>query len=128
MPSTSDIGDIGEQIAENYLREGGYYIVARNYTAGTGRACVGEIDIAAIDRAGVLHIVEVKSRTNTAKTGDFAPEGAFTPTKINRLHRAAQQFITENRHTGEICLDLISVNLTHDGRPLDVRHYIDIAH
>lgn len=123
--NTSDIGDIGEQIAENYLRDQGFYIVARNYKAGTGRACVGEIDIAAI-KGNTLHVVEVKTRRNTATSGDFAPEAAYTPTKISRLHRAARQFCIENRHQGDTSFDLISINLPPDGRPAAIRHYINI--
>lgn len=126
MNSTSEIGEQGEQIAENYLRDAGYYIVARNYKAGLGRNCVGEIDIAAIER-NTLHIVEVKTRTSSVTSGDFSPQAAYTPSKVNRLRRAAAQFCVENRFDGNISFDLITVNLTPDGRPLAVNHYTDIA-
>ncbi len=63
MPRTEKqkIGDLGEGITCNYLKNKGYSIIETNYWKPWG-----EIDIIAQKR-GVLHFVEVKSTTNNAE-------------------------------------------------------------
>jgi len=52
-------GDIGEQIAVDYLENKGYKVIERNYQKSWG-----EIDIIAQDKTGLVFL-EVKTRTNT---------------------------------------------------------------
>ena len=74
-------GNIGETLAQQYLKNKGYRIVASPY-----QTRVGEIDIIAKDRE-ILVFVEVKSRTSTAFG---APEDAATWQKMARVRRAGQ--------------------------------------
>jgi len=50
------IGQIGEEIAENYLRENKFRIISRNY-----RKPWGEIDLI-VQKGKSLHFVEVKTQ------------------------------------------------------------------
>ena len=58
MKTTKEIGAIGEEAAERFLKKRGWRILSRNFLVRGG-----EIDIIAF-RFGVLAFFEVKSRTN----------------------------------------------------------------
>lgn len=85
-----NVGDIGEEFASQLLSNAGYTVIARNYMTKAG-----EIDIIAI-RDGVIHFVEVKTRT-----GDrFGfPSDSVTRTKQQRIKRAAEQYLQSRRMT-----------------------------
>ncbi len=53
------LGNLGETIAENYLKKSGYNIVCKNF-----RCSIGEIDIIALNKNSLI-FVEVKTRTST---------------------------------------------------------------
>lgn len=80
------IGDKGEDLACNYLKEKGYVICERNFSCKTG-----EIDIIAADiPRGTLCFVEVKTRKNT----DFGlPCQAVNYKKQQKLKRTAEYFL-----------------------------------
>jgi len=77
-------GVLGEQITADYLQARGHRVLDRNWR---GRA--GEIDLVTI-RDGVLHFVEVKTRT-----GDDMGVGldAITRAKQRRVVRAAEAWL-----------------------------------
>ena len=56
----SRIGSLGEDIAERFLEQHGYRVIARNYVIARG-----EIDLAAY-RRGTVAIVEVKTRSGSS--------------------------------------------------------------
>lgn len=122
----NEIGQLGEDLAVGFLSERGFSIVARNWVAGLGRNCVGEIDVVAL-LGDTLHIVEVKSRRNSCCDGDFAPQAAFSTAKIKRLSRAATSFVACNGFRGEIVIDLVTVNILPDGSS-DIRYFEDLVH
>ena len=70
---TLTTGDLGEQLAADYLQQHGYRLLCRNF-----RCPCGEIDIIA-EREGVIYFVEVKfSRAAAlwfAKQGYELPSG-----------------------------------------------------
>ena len=53
-----DFGDLGEKIAQTYLRLFGFEIINCNF-----RTKEGEIDIIA-EKSDILHFIEVKTRKN----------------------------------------------------------------
>lgn len=120
-------GDSGEMIAAIFLESLGYSILERGWR--TGRL---EVDIIAIGGDGVLHVVEVKSRTANHSCGkdkaeqleqtDFAPEKAMTTAKSSRIIKAAERYAEQKGFSGEISLDLIAVELLPEAEPR-VRHY-----
>lgn len=78
MIANDRLGQRGERLAEDYLREAGAAILDRNW-----RCRDGELDIVAAD-AGTLVAVEVKSR----RSWDFGhPFEAVGPAKLGRLVR-----------------------------------------
>lgn len=82
--TTRQTGQAGEEQAAKFLLSRGYKIVARNFTV-----LGGELDIVAYDKK-TLVFVEVKTRASQAFGG---PVAAVTPTKQNRVARAATQFL-----------------------------------
>ena len=90
MRYKKNVGDIGEEFAAQLLENSGYRIIARNYATKQG-----EIDIIAI-RDGVIHFVEVKTRTG-CQYG--YPSDAVTKIKQDRIRRAARQYLDSRRLT-----------------------------
>jgi putative endonuclease len=83
-----DLGRQGEQTAEQFLREQGYGIVARNY-----RCLYGEIDLVARDH-DTLVFVEV--RTQSGPTfGD--PLESVTRRKQRQIAKAALHYVVRHR-------------------------------
>ena len=87
------VGDFGEDLVEEYLRNKGYDILDRNF-----RKSFGEIDIiASIDE--IVVFVEVKTRKNK----DFAnPREAVTISKQQKIIRASQAYLMESDLTDSI--------------------------
>lgn len=119
MSQSGFIGTIGEQIAADYLTAIGYTILQRNYHYGHL-----EVDIVA-GKGAILSFIEVKTRRCTPQSADdFMPEAAMTTAKKERLIRAAEQYIVENSHMGEVSLELIAINISSESHNL--RHYRDV--
>lgn len=84
-PTPKEIGDIGEDLAVQYLEAEDYKILYRNYSPPRG----GEIDV--ICREGrVLVFVEVKTLVNP---GEHRPLHSITAEKRSQLKKGAQQYI-----------------------------------
>ncbi|CDN31120.1 Endonuclease [Mucinivorans hirudinis] len=110
--SRQQTGSRGEQIAADYLRAQGYEIVEQNYRTGHL-----EVDVIA-ERDGALYLVEVKTRVNS---GAFKPELALTRAKMDRIARAAENYIREKSIDKEVFIEMITVDITHNGEL--IRHY-----
>jgi putative endonuclease len=79
-----ETGDIGEQLALNFLKKKGFKIIETNY-----RCHRGEIDIVA-RKKDCLVFVEVKTRANLSFG---TPEESITSTKQNHLELAANHYL-----------------------------------
>ena len=97
------LGQDGEQLAEQYLKEKGFEILHRNW-----RHSHYEIDIIAL-KNGVLHIVEVKVRSSK-KFG--MPEDAVNKRKFKSLLNAADEFLYLNQQYRHVQYDIISINVS----------------
>lgn len=122
-----DLGRRGEQAAADYLAARGFEVVERNWRAtssGGSRSSVrhGEIDIVA-RRGGALYFVEVKSRSGGALDGDFAPQTALTPQKMERLTKICDHYAEQSGFAGEIFMMLITVNFPHGSSTPVICHY-----
>lgn len=97
------IGEIGENLACEYLQKNGYKILDRNYSRKWG-----ELDIVA-RKGNIIHFVEVKSVSRliggsadeadsyvTRGTQDeYRAEDNMHPWKLKRLGRAVQSYLLE---------------------------------
>ena len=110
MSTTRQIGDLGEQMAADYLTQQGYTVIARNYYAAHH-----EIDI--IARYGAyICFVEVKTRRSSEAAKYGRPAAAVSYTKQKRLITAAEQYLRQNPACGQPRMDVVEVYLP-DGIP-----------
>ena len=103
---TSDIGQLGERAAAEWLRRAGFELYETNWHAGRY-----ELDIVAC-KAGELHLIEVKTRRAGGLTD---PESAMTRQKQQAMLRAARSYVAWRRWRGEVRFDLAAVDLLPDG-------------
>lgn len=113
--TTKEIGDLGENLAVTFLERKGYTILARNY-----RYSRAEVDIVA-KLESVLIFAEVKTKSYTYY-GE--PSEAVTPAKERLLFDAANAYMEEQNHEGELRFDIISIVLDADDKPT-FKHYED---
>lgn len=115
---TSRLGQIGEELAAQYLRANGYRIVVANFKTPIGRIrgiqVSGEIDLIALD-GNVLCFVEVKTRSSA----DFAsPLAAVNLRKQRQIIRTARMYRKIFRvFTIQFRYDAISIILPEQTRP-----------
>jgi len=96
------LGDIGENVACEFLRRRGYEILERNYLRKWG-----EIDIIA-KKSGILHFVEVKT---VSYVTNYRPEENMHPGKLMRLARTMHIYLLHEKHDSDWQLDLITAQI-----------------
>lgn len=104
--STKQTGDLGENLACEYLKKQGYQILERNYLIRGG-----EIDIVAQD-GEYLVFIEVKTRY----THEFGPPlESITPWKIKSLLKTALFYVVKIKWGNKpYRLDVVSVDFLED--------------
>jgi putative endonuclease len=108
------LGNQGEQLANQFLRKRGYIILAQNY-----RCPLGEIDIIAKDKR-TLVFIEVKSR-QSLQYGQ--PSEAVTYRKQQQISKVAQYYITANNFGAKAArFDVIAILLPPAGAP-KIEHF-----
>lgn len=115
LPSdNSSVGNLGEELAANFLVARGYRILERNF-----RCKGGEVDIIARDPGDKsLVFVEVKTRRGLTYG---VPQLAVTPIKQRQISKAALTWLSKNRlHDTNARFDVIAI-LLHT----DAAHSID---
>ena len=107
------VGDEGEDIAADYLRNHNLEIIERNYRYGHG-----EIDIIAKDR-DILVFVEVKTRGNL----EFGPpELAITKSKQRQVRKISEAYLIEKNITDIDCrIDVVAI-LLRKNLPPEINH------
>lgn len=107
-------GELGEEVAANFMIARGYRIVERNF-----RCKGGEVDIIARDPGDKsLVFVEVKARTGLSYG---VPQLAVTPFKQRQISKAALTWLSKNKlHDHNARFDVIAI-LLHTGG----KHAID---
>lgn len=117
---TKEIGDIGEKIAERYLRSKGYKILAKNKHQSHN-----ELDLIVANNQYVV-FVEVKTRTTSPDLySPFGtPASAVDRRKQQRLIQAARDYLSQN-NTGDRQprFDVVEVYLLKgDSHPMHINH------
>ena len=131
MTQKSQIGNLGEDLACEYLVKKKYKIIDRNF-----RQKWGELDIIAKAPDKTLVFVEVKTMTDNGDNG-LQPENQLTQAKLEKLKRTAslyaghfQNLINDKKgwRIDLIAIDLnLASGLTKDGKDCDTRHYENIG-
>ena len=113
------LGDIGENIANDFLKGKGFEIIERNYLRKWG-----EIDIIA-KKSDMIHFIEVKSVSRATldepalrlRSGrDYRPEDNMHPWKLKRLARTMQTYLLDKKLDCDWQLDLITVKIDPQNR------------
>lgn len=112
MANHNDFGKLAEELAENFLVEKNYKILAKNY-----RYLKAEIDIIAQFENQIV-IVEVKARATDAF---MLPQEAINKKKIRLIVSAANEFLETNNIELETRFDVISVLPNEKGK-LEITH------
>jgi putative endonuclease len=120
-------GEIGENVACEFLMKHGFSILDRNYTKKWG-----EIDIVA-QKDSKVYFIEVKSVKRDLETlskeslDSYRPEDNMHPWKLKRLSRAIQTYILAKKlNEREWQIDLIVVFLDEKTRKARVKVVSDI--
>lgn len=102
------LGEIGEEIAAQFLIKKGYRILDRNW-----RIKEGEIDIVALSPESDIIFIEVKSRTSAA-FGD--PLESITIDKAMRIQRLALAWLATHQRLGSnFRIDAIGILMGRTG-------------
>jgi putative endonuclease len=113
VPTTLELGFLGERIAATYLTDAGLQVLDRNW-----RCREGELDVVARE-GDALVFCEVKTRRGT---GYGHPVEAVTPVKQRRLRTLAQRWLAaHDEHAPELRFDVVGV-LVRPSRPALVTH------
>lgn len=117
MAQHNKLGKDGEHAACEFLISKGYTVHETNWRMGRM-----EIDIIAQETgANLIHIVEVKTRTDATR---FDPMESITPSKIRNLVNAANGYIQLHRLPMAVQYDVMI--LVGNGAGFDI-HYIPNA-
>jgi putative endonuclease len=118
------LGDRGEKVAANYLIAQGYEIIAANFSNDKGYR-LGEIDLVVKNKQGKIIFVEVKTRKNIKSDDNYGifPENAITPSKIQKLEKAAAVFLKLNGLM-EVAwrIDAVAVIFNYVTRKVSIKH------
>jgi putative endonuclease len=103
-------GELGEEVAANFMIARDYRILERNF-----RCKGGEVDIIARDPGDKsLVFIEVKARRGLSYG---VPQLAVTPFKQRQISKAALTWLSKNRlHDTNARFDVIAILLSGDGR------------
>ncbi len=112
MAEHNEFGKLAEELAENFLVQKNYKILAKNF-----RYQKAEIDIIAEFENQII-IVEVKARATDAF---ILPQEAINKKKIRLLVSAANYFLEENNIDKETRFDAITVLPNNSGK-LEITH------
>jgi len=100
MAEHNELGKLGEELAEGFLKQNGYTILETNWTFQKA-----EIDIIA-QKGNILAVVEVKTRSSI----EFGlPQDFVKQKKIRLLVKAINEYVVSNDLDAEVRFDIIAV-------------------
>jgi len=112
-----EIGALGEQICEDFLKNSGYKILEKNF-----KCKCGEIDLIAL-KSGYICFIEVKTRYDT-KYGIPAESVVFS--KQKKIYKTAQVYILRKNITDfNFRFDVMEVILNNDNNDFSLNHIED---
>ena len=123
---SKQLGNFGENIACEYLKQKGYKILDRNYVPkwlkGVNKK---EIDIIA-KKKDVIYFVEVKALAGDNKI--FNPEDKVNFQKKKKIIIVAQNWLMEHHHSPNTKwqLDIISLRIDLENKKAKIKHFENI--
>ncbi|HWZ36510.1 MAG TPA: YraN family protein [Mucilaginibacter sp.] len=105
MAQHNDLGRRGEFIAKEHLENSGYQILDLNWTYSKA-----EVDLIAY-KDKVIIFAEVKTRTGN---GFGQPEDFVDARKQKLMAAAADEYIYQKNHDGEVRFDIIAILFKND--------------
>jgi len=119
MPSAKrKFGDLGEELARNYLIERGYKIIESNYLKPWG-----EIDLVT-KKGGQIVFFEVKTRDSKNVT-HFSPEQSVNGSKRRKLQKTCEAYLLERSfpQNQEWQIDILAISFEKDPDRSHVEHF-----
>lgn len=112
-----DIGSLGEDISESYLKDLGYKVLDKNF-----RCKCGEIDLIAV-KNGYICFIEVKSRYDIS----FGiPAESVSSSKQHKIYKTAEVYIMKKNIVNfNYRFDVMEIILNHDNNDFLVNHIED---
>jgi putative endonuclease len=116
MREKKDLGDLGEKIAEKFLKDKGYKILDKNFRYSN----FGELDIIA-EKGDDIVFFEVKTRKMTGPS-EFLPEDNITRDKQKKLIKLAEIYLSKNNlEDASWQIDILAIEVYRNGN-YDIRH------
>lgn len=114
MAKHNEIGTLGENTADIWLKKHGFSIIERNY-----RKKYGEIDIVARGTDNKIHFIEVKTVSYETKERlqyavlheTWRPEENVHENKQKRFSRTIIAWISENDYKGDWQIDIVAIRI-----------------
>lgn len=111
MAEHNDLGQLGEDLAVEFLEKNGYKILDRNW-----RFQKAEIDIIA-QKNSILAVVEVKTRSSI----EFGlPQDFVKPKKIQLLVKAVNEYVVRKDLDVNVRFDIIAIHYTKNN--IEIEH------
>ncbi len=128
--SKKQIGELGEKIAENFLKKKGYRILDRNFFTRLALGPkTGEIDIVA-KKDDIISFVEVKTIAfnyidNNLKDSFIPPEEKVNFQKQRKIIKTAQIWLSKNKMPldKKWQIDVISIKIDLDLKKAEIKHF-----
>jgi putative endonuclease len=127
--NTKKIGNIGEIIAERYLKKKGYKILDKNYCFRiSGSPQQGEVDIIA-KRDDLISFIEVKTLQGRGFSKAFNPEDKVDFWKRKKIIKTAEHWLTKNKAAldSRWQIDTLAVIINPIEKKAKVRHLKNVA-
>lgn len=116
MREKKDLGDLGEKIAEKFLKDKGYKILDKNFRYSN----FGELDIIGKKGDDIIFF-EVKTRKKTAPC-EFLPEDNITRDKQKKLIKLSEIYLCKKGWMEKSWqIDILAIEVYRNGN-FDVRH------
>ncbi len=117
MTYQREIGNKGEQIAADHLKDKGYQLLDHNF-----HTRYGELDLVMLDK-GMVVFVEVKTRTSETFG---SPEESITSSKMEHIQNTGLLWLQEHEESPEDWrIDVVSILLNRNGQLKNIEHFIN---
>lgn len=126
--NTKKLGNLGEKLAQRYLKSKGYKILDKNYFFRIpGAPQKGEIDIIA-KKGDLVSFVEVKT-LRQARGNPFLPEDKVDFRKRKRIIKTAEYWLTKNKIPldSKWQINIIAVTIDLSNKKAKIKYFKNIT-